>query len=61
MVEMASRKPVLVVRMLDRQGRPIGQVIHPTVAPVVGRGAGTVLLVRGREGALLRDPVLRAG
>jgi hypothetical protein len=50
MVDIARRKPLMVFRVLDRDGRPIGEVIQPTVAPVVGRGAGTVLLVRGDQG-----------
>jgi hypothetical protein len=61
MVEMASRTPVRVFRVLDREGQPIGQIIQPKVGPVVGRGARTVLLVRttaGRE--LARHQELRA-
>jgi hypothetical protein len=46
MLDLFRRKPV-VFRVLDREGRPIGDVIQPKVAPIVGRGAGTVLLVRG--------------
>jgi hypothetical protein len=46
MVEMTSRKPVTVFRVLDGNGQPIGQVVQPRIAPVVGRGARTVLLVR---------------
>ena len=49
MVEMLSWTPVTVFRVLDRDGQPIGEVVQPKVAPVVGRGAGTVLLVRGTE------------
>ena len=47
MVEMVEWSPVTVFRVLDRKGQPIGEVVQPKVAPVVGRGAGTVLLVRG--------------
>ena len=50
MVEMMSWKPVAVFRVLDRQGRPIGKVVQPKTPPMVGRGAGTVLLVRGVDG-----------
>lgn len=50
MVEMTSWTPVTVFRVLDRQGQPIGEVMQPRTPPVVGRGAGTVLLVRGVEG-----------
>jgi hypothetical protein len=47
MVEIASRKPVMIFKVLDREGRPIGQVVQPKASPVVGVGARTVLLVRG--------------
>ena len=47
MVEIANRKPVMIFRVLDRNGKPIGQVIQPRTSPVVGVGARTVLLVRG--------------
>jgi hypothetical protein len=50
MVEIASRKPLMVFRVLDREGRPIGQVVQPKAPPEVGRGARTVLLVRGARG-----------
>jgi hypothetical protein len=50
MVEMMSWKPVAVYKVLDRQGRPIGEVVQPKTPPMVGRGAGTVLLVRGLDG-----------
>lgn len=46
MVEITSRKPLMVFKVLDRNGRPIGEIVQPKVAPVVGRGAKTVLLVR---------------
>jgi hypothetical protein len=48
MREMSSRGPIMVFRVLDRDGQPIGEIIHPKVGPVVGRGAETVLLVRGK-------------
>lgn len=47
MAEMMRWAPVAVFRVLDREGQPIGEVVQPRAAPVVGRGAGTVLLVRG--------------
>jgi hypothetical protein len=50
MVEMMSWKPVAVFRVLDREGQPIGEVVQPMTPPVVGRGAGTVLLVRATGG-----------
>jgi hypothetical protein len=49
MVEIARRKPLMVFRVLDRDGLPIGKVIQPKAPPVMGRGAGTVLLVRGEQ------------
>jgi hypothetical protein len=49
MVEIARRNPVMVFRVLDREGRPIGEIVQPRVTPVVGRGAETVLLVRGEQ------------
>jgi hypothetical protein len=49
MVESTSRKPVMVFKVLDRYGQPIGEIVQPKVAPVVGRGARTVLLVRGEQ------------
>jgi hypothetical protein len=50
MVEIARGRPVTVFRVLDRNGRPIGEVVQPKIAPVMGVGARTVLLVRGRDG-----------
>jgi hypothetical protein len=49
MVELASRAPVVVFKVMDREGRPIGEVVQPRVRPVVGRGAQTVLLVRANR------------
>jgi hypothetical protein len=46
MVEMLRWKPVAVFRVMDRDGKPIGEVVQPKAAPIVGRGARTVLLVR---------------
>ena len=53
MVPMTKWKRVAVFRVLDREGRPIGKVVQPKFEPLVGRGAGTVLLVRGESEALL--------
>jgi hypothetical protein len=50
MVEMMSWTPVAIFKVLDREGQPIGEVVQPKAAPVVGRGARTVLLVRGAGG-----------
>jgi hypothetical protein len=49
MVEVASYSPVMVFKVLDRNGEPIGQVVQPKASPVVGVGARTVLLVRGEQ------------
>jgi hypothetical protein len=38
--------PMVVYRVLDGAGRAIGEVVQPRSAPVMGRGAGTVLLSR---------------
>ena len=46
MVEIQRRTPYAVFRVLDREGRPIGEVIQPKSGPMVGRGERTVLLVR---------------
>jgi hypothetical protein len=46
MVELARRQPVTVFRIMDREGQPIGEIVEPKAAPMLGRGAGTVLLVR---------------
>jgi len=48
MMELMRWQPV-VVRVLDRNGQPIGEVVQPKAAPVLGRGARTVLLVRAFE------------
>ena len=47
MVQVTKWKPVQVLRVYDQDGRPIGEVVQPRLDPLVGRGAGTVLLVRG--------------
>jgi hypothetical protein len=47
MGELTSRTPIMVLRVVDRDGQHIGEIMHPRVGPVVGRGAKTVLLVRG--------------
>jgi hypothetical protein len=46
MVEMLRPTPYAVIRVLDREGRPIGEVIQPTFGAIVGHGERTVLLVR---------------
>jgi hypothetical protein len=49
MVQMVREQPIAVFRVFDRDGQPIGEVVRPRTAPVVGRGARTVLLVRCEE------------
>ena len=49
MVEIVRRTPYAVFRVLDRDGRSIGEVIQPKSGPVVGRGERTVLLVRPEQ------------
>jgi hypothetical protein len=49
MVQILTRKPLAVFRVFDRDGRPIGKVLQPKFAPMVGLGARTVLLVRTEE------------
>jgi hypothetical protein len=49
MVEIASREPMVVFRVLDRDGRSIGEVVQPKAPPIMERGARTVLLVRGKR------------
>jgi hypothetical protein len=49
MVMLKAQPPVVVYRVLNRDGFSIGEVRQPRAAPVVGRGAGTVLLVRAAE------------
>ena len=53
MVKMTGWNPVTVFRVFDRDGRPIGEVVQPRSEPLVGRGAGTVLLVRGSPESLV--------
>jgi hypothetical protein len=49
----------MVFRLLDRDGRPIGEVVQPSSAPEIGRGARTVLLVRDEGGDRVRPPADR--
>jgi hypothetical protein len=46
----------MVFRVFDQNGRPIGEVVRPMSAPVVGLGAKTVLLVRSEDGDRLGSP-----
>jgi hypothetical protein len=46
MVTQLRGAPAPVYRVHDGEGRPIGDVSSPRGDQLVGRGAGTVLLVR---------------
>jgi hypothetical protein len=46
MVEIMKAKPAKIFRVLDGEGRPIGQVVAPSSAPILACGGRTVLLVR---------------
>ncbi len=46
MVQLLRDVPVPIYEIFDRCGRAIGLVVDPRGEPVVGQGAGTVLLVR---------------
>ena len=50
---MTRGTPVTVFRVFDRDGRPIGEVVQPEFERLVGRGAETVLLVRGASESLV--------
>jgi hypothetical protein len=50
MVETVTAKAPAVFRVLDSEGRAIGQVVGPRCRPILGYGARTVLLVRGQRG-----------
>jgi hypothetical protein len=46
MVKLARQGSTVVYVVLDQE-RPIGRVVAPAGEPVLGPGAGTVLLQRG--------------
>jgi hypothetical protein len=46
MVQLRRREPMTVYQVRDRDGRQIGEVLQPCGVPMLGRGAGTVLLTR---------------
>jgi hypothetical protein len=45
-VLLEAVEPVLVYRVVNGEGLSVGEVIQPSAAPTLARGAGTVLLVR---------------
>jgi hypothetical protein len=55
MVETVMAKAPTVFRVLDSEGRAIGQVVGARCRPILGYGARTVLLVRGEQG--MDEPV----
>ena len=46
MVMQTNREPMATYVMFDNGGQPIGEVVQPKQEPVLGRGEGTVLLMR---------------
>jgi hypothetical protein len=48
----AGKRPVPVFRLVDGNGRPIGEVVQPISSRILGCGAGTVLLVRDQIGEI---------
>ena len=48
-METLTANPLTVFKVLDTEGRPIGQVVGPRSRPILGYGARTVLLVRGLQ------------
>jgi hypothetical protein len=46
MVRLTAQAPVVVYQVLNGTGRLIGQVVEPKSEPVLGKGEGTVLLLR---------------
>ena len=46
MVTQLRGAPAPIYRVHDRDGRPIGDIKDPRGPQLVGRGAGTVLLLR---------------
>ena len=46
MVMLTAAEPVRIYRVVDGLGRSIGEVVQPKSRPVLGAGAGTVLLMR---------------
>jgi hypothetical protein len=51
MVQLLRCEPVTEYELRDAGGRAIGRVIQPAGAPRTGRGAETVLLIRGPRSA----------
>jgi hypothetical protein len=56
MVQLLRREPVTEYELRDGGGRAIGRVIQPAGTPRTGRGAETVLLIRGPGSAELSRP-----
>jgi hypothetical protein len=54
MVQLRTQDLVTVYEVVDGTGRPIGEVVQPAGEPVMGLGAGTVLLVRRQPPSLSR-------
>lgn len=43
---LTAQAPAVVYQVLDGTGRLIGKVIEPRSEPVLGKGEGTVLLLK---------------
>jgi hypothetical protein len=49
MVQLLRREPVTEYALRDKCGQAIGYVVEPAGPPRTGRGAETVLLIRGPQ------------
>ena len=49
MVMQTNREPTPTYVMFDNGGTRIGEVVQPKQEPVLGRGEGTILLLRERS------------
>jgi hypothetical protein len=49
MAQGKKRDTIRIYQMLDPEGRRLGEVVAPLGVPRLGRGAGTVLLLRSPQ------------
>jgi hypothetical protein len=49
MLQLLRREPVVVYKLWDGAGQPIGRVVQPRGKPVMDWGGATVLLIREPE------------
>ena len=59
-MQLTAAEPVSVYRVMDGFGRAIGEVVQPRSRPVLGAGAGTVLLIRMDGGSATPRQVERS-